>query len=87
MTTAEVQDVRYWLTPEGCTAAGGHVLVVSSWACLSCGTSLGPMCPECRNGKHANCDQIAMDENDELTECTCTDPTHSPDPSTERTTP
>lgn len=29
------------------------------------------ICPECRNGKHPNCDELAIDENDELTKCQC----------------
>lgn len=28
-----------------------------------------PICPECRNGKHPNCDELAIDE---LTHCQCT---------------
>ena len=34
------------------------------------------VCPECRNGKHPNCDELAIDENDELTKCQCPDPIH-----------
>jgi hypothetical protein len=31
-----------------------------------------PVCPECRAGKHRNCDGIALDERtDELVDCTC----------------
>lgn len=36
------------------------------------GVSISPVCPECRDGKHRNCDGVALDEAaDELTTCTC----------------
>lgn len=30
-----------------------------------------PICPECRNGKHPNCDGWAIDDNDEIAVCSC----------------
>jgi hypothetical protein len=33
-----------------------------------------PICPECRNGKHINCDGMAYDdEADDLVLCACPD--------------
>lgn len=33
---------------------------------------LAPVCPECRAGKHRNCDGVALDERtDEIVPCTC----------------
>lgn len=33
---------------------------------------LAPVCPECRSGKHRNCDGLALDEaTDEIVPCTC----------------
>lgn len=35
-----------------------------------------PICPECRDGKHRNCDGDAWcDEHDKLAECACPHPT------------
>lgn len=32
----------------------------------------GPVCPECRDGKHANCDGTAWDDHtDQPTHCAC----------------
>lgn len=36
-STREAQDVRYWLTPAGCVAAGGHVGV---GRCSACGAEV-----------------------------------------------
>jgi len=33
--TRESQAVRYWLTPAGCLAAGGHTVVAG--VCAACG--------------------------------------------------
>lgn len=30
-----------------------------------------PICPECKNGKCRNCDNIAMDQNDAIVQCQC----------------
>lgn len=35
--TRESQAVRYWLTPAGCVAAGGHV---GSGRCATCGADV-----------------------------------------------
>ena len=40
MTTKEEQDIRYWLTPAGCTAAGAHRADLDHLHCRVCGTRL-----------------------------------------------
>lgn len=43
-----------------------------------------PVCPECRSGKHGNCDGTALDEAaDDIVECTCP-PAFGHDPRTTR---
>lgn len=33
---------------------------------------MGPSCPECRNGKHDNCDEKTLDpETDKIVLCSC----------------
>jgi hypothetical protein len=34
-STREAQATRYWLTPAGCLAAGGHTIVAG--ICAACG--------------------------------------------------
>lgn len=35
-----------------------------------------PVCPECKNGKHQNCDGVALNENDTLDQCACEETGH-----------
>lgn len=40
-------------------------------------TPVTPICPECEQGKHGNCDGTAWDDElDELTTCRCNDHAH-----------
>lgn len=34
------------------------------------------LCPECGNGKHVNCTGWAIDEDDNVVDCDCTDDAH-----------
>lgn len=37
-----------------------------------------PVCPECRTGKHGNCDGWAFDEKaDQIVQCQCQDDSHA----------
>lgn len=39
---------------------------------------MAALCPECRAGKHGNCDGRALDEErDQVVQCGCSDPTHT----------
>ena len=40
MTSREDQDVRYWLSPAGCEAAGGHKPDLDERHCRLCGALL-----------------------------------------------
>jgi hypothetical protein len=43
-------------------------------------TTAKPVCPECQQGKHGNCDGTAWDEGrDEISLCRCEDPMHRPE--------
>lgn len=40
MTDSTGQDVRYWLTPTGCAAAGGHRADLDEHHCRLCGAAI-----------------------------------------------
>lgn len=40
MTDRATQDDRYWLTPMGCAAAGGHHPNSERTTCTTCGVAL-----------------------------------------------
>ena len=42
MTNKTTQESRYWLTPAGCKATGGHIPDLTRLACKVCGSSLHP---------------------------------------------
>ncbi|HSV38712.1 MAG TPA: hypothetical protein VLI04_08130 [Nocardioidaceae bacterium] len=40
MTFGETTASRYWLTPAGCAAAGGHRLNATATDCMTCGAAV-----------------------------------------------
>lgn len=40
MSTREQQRIGYWLTPDGCVAAGGHTTKRDGHTCTVCGASV-----------------------------------------------
>lgn len=40
MTYGETQRIRYWLTPAGCQALGGHRPNPSGTDCTTCGAAI-----------------------------------------------
>lgn len=72
----ELQQARWVMAAEATTEAVQQLIdaipgrITHFPQPVTAGTALA-VCPECRDGKHQNCTDLALDRNDEWVDCSC----------------